>query len=50
METILEHYGSSLLQILGGVSILAAVAALLQPGGSVQLWVVRYFEAIAGYM
>ena len=48
MEIIMEHYGSSLLQLLGGVSILALIGTFLQSGGNVQMWVVQYLQGIAG--
>ena len=48
METIMEHYGVSLLQLLGGAGVLAIIWLLLQPGDSVYLWIEQYLYGIAG--
>ena len=48
MESIMEHYGVGLLQLLGGAGVLALVGTLLQPGGCIQVWIGQYLYEIAG--
>lgn len=48
MEEIIEQYGAGLLQMLGGVGMLALFAACMQPGGVLQTIVLQYMNGICG--
>lgn len=45
MKTIIEEYGSTVLQIIGGVVVLGLIIDLLRPDGSLHELIVRLVES-----
>lgn len=48
METVMEQYGSGLLQLLGGVIMLALIGTFLRSTDSIVSWIMQYLYSIAG--
>ena len=48
MEEVMEQYGTGLLQMLGGLGVMALFWNMLQPGGAVQMLVQQYMNGICG--
>lgn len=48
MEEVIEQYGAGLLQMLGGMGLLALFAAGMRPGGVLQTIVLQYMNGICG--
>ena len=48
MEDIIEHYGASLLQMLGGIGVLGLYVGMMQQGGVLHEIVQAYMSGICG--
>lgn len=48
MEAMIEQYGIGLLQILGGMGMLALLKEIIQPGGILYIILLQYMDGICG--
>lgn len=48
MEDIIEQYGAGLLQMLGGIGMLAVLGKMMQTGGLLSVLLLQYMKGICG--
>lgn len=48
MEDIMEQYGAGLLQMLGGIGMLAVFGKMMQAGGMLSMFLLHYMKGICG--